>query len=188
VNKEDRSLFLPLAALLIAVIAFFVSWKLLMPSITDNQAKIAAYNADIALAEAKSQSINDANKRLAAISGLVNQLLIAIPEDVNAPDLIAEIEATAAVNQVDLSSISPPGSSGQGIDNTSSGLSTTITVSGGFANLYNFINSLENSIRFAKITGLSISSGESGLGATITFDVFARPNSSGTFSNGGDYE
>lgn len=187
-NKEDRSLFLPLIALLIAGVVFFVSWRLLMPTITDNQAKIKAYNADIALAEAKTQSINDSNKKLASISSLINQLLVAIPGDVDTPDLVAEIEAIAAVNQVDLPSISPPSISEQSASSTSGGLATTITVSGGFVNIYNFINSLENSIRFAKITSLSISSGESGLSGTITFDVFARPNSSGSFSEGGDYE
>jgi Tfp pilus assembly protein PilO len=176
-NKEDRSLFLPVLALLIAIIAFFVSWKMLMPQIADNQAKIKAYDADIELAELKTASLSDANKKIASMSGLVNQLLVAIPEGVNSPDLIAEIETVAAVNQVLLPSISPPGADEQSSEGSPDSSSTTISVSGGFTNIYNFISSLENSIRFLKITSLSISSTEvDNLSATITFDVFKRPN------------
>lgn len=176
-NKEDRSLFLPVLALLIAIIAFFVSWKMLMPQIADNQAKIKAYDADIELAELKTASLSDANKKIASMSGLVNQLLVAIPEGVNSPDLIAEIETIAAVNQVLLPSISPPGADEQSSEGSPDSSSTTISVSGGFTNIYNFISSLENSIRFLKITSLSISSTEvDNLSATITFDVFKRPN------------
>lgn len=176
-NKEDRSLFLPVLALLIAIIAFFVSWKMLMPQIADNQAKIKAYDADIELAELKTASLSDANKKIASMSGLINQLLVAIPEGVNSPDLIAEIETIAAVNQVLLPSISPPGADEQSSEGSPDSSSTTISVSGGFTNIYNFISSLENSIRFLKITSLSISSTEvDNLSATITFDVFKRPN------------
>jgi len=176
-NKEDRSLFLPVLAFLIAIIAFFVSWKILMPQIADNQAKIKAYDADIELAELKTASLSDANKKIASMSGLVNQLLVAIPEGVNSPDLIAEIETIAAVNQVLLSSISPPGAGEQTSDSSPDSSSTTISLSGGFTSIYNFISSLENSIRFLKITSLSISSTEvDSLSATITFDVFRRPS------------
>jgi len=176
-NKEDKNLFLPIVALLIAVTAFFVSWKMLMPKIAENQAKIKAYDADIELAELKTQSLSDANKKIASISGLINQLLIAIPEDINSPDLITEIETIAATNQVLLPSISPPGSGEQSSESSIDGSSTTISISGGFTNIYNFVSSLENSIRFLKITSLSISSTEvDNLSATITFDVFKRPD------------
>jgi Tfp pilus assembly protein PilO len=189
VDKKENSLFLPLIALLISVTVFFLSWKILIPSIVDNQAKIKAHNIDIGLAEAKIQSLTDAKKKIASISGLVNQLLVAIPEDVDTPDLIAEIETIAALNQVILPSISPPVGDNQSGD-SANGLSATISVSGGFTNIYNFISSLENSIRFLKITSLSISSSDTSLlNATITFDVYKRPNNDADdLTDGVDYE
>lgn len=189
-NKEDRSLFLPAVAFLIVIIALFVSWKILMPKIAENQAKIRAYDADIELAQLKTQSLSEANRKIASMSGLVNQLLIAIPEDVSSPDLIAEIEAIAAKNQVLLPSISPPSGDGQSSGASSDSSSVTISISGGFTNIYSFISSLESSIRFLKITSLSIASSEAGsLNATITFDVFKRPGSSSDLNlSGVDYE
>lgn len=188
-NKEEKNLFLPLIALLITATVFFLSWKILIPSIVDNQAKIKAHNVDIGLAETKIQSLTDANKKIGSISGLVNQLLVAIPEGVDTPDLIAEIETIAALNQVILPSISPPSTDSQSND-SSDGLSATISISGGFTNIYNFISSLENSIRFLKITSLSISSSDTSLlNATITFDVYKRPSSdTGDLTDGADYE
>lgn len=188
-DKKENSLFLPLIAFLISVTVFFLSWKILIPSIVDNQAKIKAHNIDIGMAETKIQSLTDAQKKIASISGLVNQLLVAIPEDVDTPDLIAEIETIAALNQVILPSISPPGEDNQSGD-SANGLSATISVSGGFTNIYNFISSLENSIRFLKITSLSISSSDTSLlNATITFDVYKRPNNDADdLTDGVDYE
>lgn len=189
-SKEEKGLLLPAISIILSIILFFVSWKMLMPSIADNQSKIKAHEADIVLAETKTQSLIEANKRIGSMSGLVNNLLVAIPENADAPNLIAEIESIALANQVLLPSIAPPGINEQLSGSDSNSFSTTISVTGSFGNINNFINGLENSIRFLKINTLSLSSGEDkSLNATITFEVYKRPElSRNLLESGVDYE
>jgi len=188
VNKKDLNLLLPAATLIVAIAGFLISYKLLMPAIADNSAKISAYESDIGRAEEKLNSISTTEKSIAKISDLVNNLLIAVPDSVDSPDLITEIETIAVQNQVVLPSITPPeeidsgsNTSAGGVtgeaSNGSSGLAVNISVSGPFQNIYNFISALETSIRFSKITTLTITSSEEGtLGASITFEVYKRPS------------
>jgi len=187
-NKKDLNLLLPASALIVAIAGFLISYKLLMPPVADNLAKISAHKSDIGRAEEKLSSISTTEKSLAELSDLVNNLLIAVPDSVNAPDLITEIETIAAQSQVALPSITPPedidsgaGASAGGVigttSNGSSGLTVNISIAGPFQNIYNFISALETSIRFSKITTLTITSSQEGnLGASIAFEVYKRPS------------
>jgi len=182
VNKKDSNLLLPAITLIVAIAGFLISYKLLMPAIADNLAKISAYESDIGRAQEKLDSISTTEKSITKISDLVNNLLIAVPDSVNAPDLITEIETIAAQNQVVLPSITPPEDTDSGSNTSasgSSGLTVNISISGPFQNIYNFISALESSIRFSKITTLTITSSEEGnLGASIAFEVYKRPSAS----------
>ena len=181
-NKKDSNLLLPAITLIVAIAGFLISYKLLMPAIADNLAKISAYESDIGRAQEKLDSISTTEKSITKISDLVNNLLIAVPDSVNAPDLITEIETIAAQNQVVLPSITPPEDTDSGSNTSasgSSGLTVNISISGPFQNIYNFISALESSIRFSKITTLTITSSEEGnLGASIAFEVYKRPSAS----------
>jgi hypothetical protein len=149
-----------------------------MPNIGENLAKLDAMDQDIAAANIKLNSISTADQSMTQFSYLVKNLFVAIPENVDSPDLITEIETIANQNQVSLPSLTPP----TGIESTSSstgsassGLSTNLTVVGSFQNINNFINSLETSIRYSKVNNITISSGDSDLTAAINFNVYSRP-------------
>jgi len=183
-NKKELNLFLPAVALIVAISGFLVSCQLLMPAIAVNQAKISAYKTDINKAQEKLDSIGAADKSMVKISDLVSNLLIAVPDSVDAPNLITEIESIAAQNQVALSSISPPEDISLGLSveeneaqTNSSGLIANLAISGPFQNTYNFISAIESSIRFSKITSLTITSSEEGmLGTSIAIEVYKRPS------------
>ncbi len=176
-NRRDLNLLLPIVTIVLAIAGYLVFSNLLMPSIGENLAKIDAANQDIASANAKLDSLSTASQSMTEFSDLVNNLFIAIPENVNSPDLITEIETIANQNQVALPSLSPPiGISASSVSGSATtGLSTNLTVVGSFQNINNFINSLETSIRFSKINNLTISSSDSGLTAAINFNVYSRP-------------
>ena len=109
------------------------------------------------------------------MSDTVNNLLIAIPDSVDAPNVIAEVETVANKNQVALSSMTPPAVSAGNASN--SGMAVNVSVSGTYTNVKSFINSLETSIRFSKISNISISSSDEGISAAINFNVYSRPAS-----------
>ena len=175
-SKKEQSFLLPVIILIIAIAGFLIADKLLLPAIAENQAKISAYESDIEKAQAKLDSIGAADKTMTQFSDLVNNLLIAVPDSVDSPNLITEIETIASQNQVALPSITPPEDIKSG---ENQGLSVNISVAGSFQNINNFISGLETSIRFSKITTLTITlSEEKTLGAAISFEVYKRPASS----------
>ena len=175
-SKKDRNFLLPAIVVILAIIIFIVGYQVLMPSIVENSAKVIAYNSDIQLAQEKIDSISVAKSTMSKFSDVVNNLLIAVPDSVDAPDLITEIEVIAGQNQVALPSISPPTDINSSKSSGTSGLTVNIAIAGGFQNISNFVNSLETSIRFSKISSLTISTSQEGaLAATISFDVYKRP-------------
>lgn len=190
-NKKDFNLLFPLITAVVAVSGFLVSLKVLMPKVAVDQAKVSAAESDLAMAGAKLDSINSAEVSMTKLSEVVNNLLIAVPDSVNAPDLITEIAAIASANQVAINTLSPPSdnnsqtgstgstagkSSNKTADSGSSSLGVVVSVQGSFPNINNFISGIETSIRFSKITSLTISGSQEGsVTASISFDVYKRP-------------
>ncbi|TSC94330.1 MAG: hypothetical protein Athens101428_316 [Candidatus Berkelbacteria bacterium Athens1014_28] len=167
-SKNDRVLLMPIIALAIAVFSIILSYQFFLPAIAENQSKIEALNSDITSSEAKLASLTTANNEIS------NKLLIAVPADVDSPNLITEIETIANQKQLALPSISPPVAV-TSTDNSDAGLSVSISLSGQYQNTVDFINSLENSIRFSKIVGLSMSSTDSGeINTSIVFEIYKR--------------
>ncbi len=174
-NKKDINLILPAVTIVLAIGAYFLCSNYLMPTIGENLAKVSAYNQDISAAEEKISSISTTEKIISQMSDTVNNLLIAIPDSVDAPNVIAEVETVANKNQVALSSMTPPAVSAGNASN--SGMAVNVSVSGTYTNVKSFINSLETSIRFSKISNISISSSNEGISAAINFNVYSRPAS-----------
>lgn len=173
-NKNDRALLMPVIALVVAIFSIILSYQFFLPVIAENQSKIEALESDISSSEAKLASLASANSEISKLSEIVNNLLIAVPADVDSPNLITEIETIAKQKQLALPSISPPATV-SGADNSDAGLSVSIALSGEYQNTIDFINSLETSIRFSKIVGLSMSSTDSGkINTSIIFDVYKR--------------
>jgi len=171
-NKKDTILMLPALAIILSIGAYIISVNLLLPDIFQDSAKIDAYDKDIEAAQTKLSSISESENAISKLSTTVNALLLAVPDSVDSPNLITEIETIAAANGVALPNVSPPVSAEAA--STSEGLSTNITVVGSFAGIINFINALETNIRFSKMQSLTISSSENTLTATIAFEVYKR--------------
>ena len=187
-NKKDSTLLLPAITIVIIISGFLVGLKILMPKVAEDQAKVQAAESDIARAQAKLDSINSAQNSMTKLADVVNNLLIAVPDTIDAPNLITEVAAIAAANQVAISTLSPPtnqnsqtGSAATAAaeaanSTAASSSAVSISVQGSFANINNFISGIETSIRFSKITSLTITGSQEGnLTASISFDVFKRP-------------
>lgn len=185
-NKNEMNLLFPIITLAIAVVAFLVVLKILMPKVAVDQAKVSAAESDVNMAQAKLDSISAAKNSMDRMPDIVNNLLISVPDSVDAPDLITEVAAIASANQLTINTMSPPSNkSSQAATATTAGkVSATastssevaVSVSGSFPAVNNFISGIETSIRFSKITSLTISSSSEGsVTASIIFDVYKRP-------------
>lgn len=183
-SKKDTILMLPALAIIVSIGAYLLAVNFLLPDIFTTQAKIQAYDVDIEKAQAKLTSISESTDSILKLSSTVNAILLAVPDSVDAPNLITEVESMAAVNGLALPNISPPTvSSSAEPDNDLTGLTTTLTVMGSFQNVSNFINALETSIRYSKIKSVTMNVSEDGLNTTITFEVYKRPAVSSSISD-----
>jgi len=187
-NKKDSTLLLPVVTIIIIIAGFLISLNILMPKVAEDQAKVQAADSDIERAQAKLDSINSAQSVMAKLPDIVNNLLIAVPDTIDTPDLITEVAAIAGANQVAIGTLSPPtnqssqtGSAATASGEVTSGSTTnssavSVSVQGSFSNINNFISGIETSIRFSKITSLTITGSQEGnLTASISFDVYKRP-------------
>ena len=174
-SKKDTVLMLPLLTIMVLISVYILAGKVLLPSIFESKAKITAYNQDIERSRSKIESISNASGKITELSSLVNDLLLAVPDSNDSPNLITEIESIASANNIILVNLVPPSTLVEGQSGVS-GVATNVTISGTFQDTLNFINSLENIIRFSKIDSLSISDTEgSVLTTTINYKVFVRP-------------
>jgi len=179
-NDENKNLLLPVVVIILAVASYIVCSNLLFPSIFENTSRIKALDTDISNANQKLDSLSAADKSMTALATTVNGLLIAVPDSINSPDLITEIETIANQNQVALPSLTPPtslsvGGASASTPTSTGGLSTSLTVTGTYQNINGFINALETSIRFSKINSLTISANDTALTASINLEVYSRP-------------
>lgn len=187
-NKKDMILLFPAIVIVVIIVGFLVSLKVLMPKVAEDQAKVSAAESDIDMAQAKLDSISGAEVSMTKMSDIVNNLLIAVPDSIDTPDLITEVAAIASANQVTINTLSPPsgrsnqsgaavsGANVKAAVDSSVSSEVSISVQGPFPNINNFISGIESSIRFSKITNLTISSSQQGIvTASISFDVYKRP-------------
>ena len=183
-SEKGPNILLPAIAFIVVICGVLFAWKsgFIMPNIAENQAKIKAFDQDIASAQAKLDSLAGAETTMTKLSDIVNNLLISVPDTVNAPDLITEVAAIASANQVAITSLTPPtvqtnqtGSANIASASTSS-LAVTMSVNGSFSGVNNFISGIESDIRYSRMTSLNMTASQEGvISASLSFDVYKRP-------------
>lgn len=185
-QKNNKMLSNALAVIL-TVVVFLVVWKVLLPSYSDNKTKQSKLSSEVSDAQAEILSIENAKSDLSSITNTINQLLVAIPSDRDEPNLISELEAIAAKNTLVLPSIDISKDSG-GTGETASAVVTTgiplsvsFSVTGPFANIGTFTESLEKSIKYMKIKSITMSYVDpNNISAAYSIETFTRADNSTT--------
>lgn len=194
--KKSNSALYGAIAFLIVVGCFVFTWKMTIPSYQTNQKEIAQRKVEIEYAKNKLDSLNTTKSNLAELGDIVNKMLVAIPGDKDAPNLITELEAIGKANNVTLPSIqisdgAAGASSGSATASSSSNsISVSFGATGKFEDLSNLIKALENDIRFMNIGAITMNKSESTdktssdmMSLTIQLTAFKRIDSSLSLSN-----
>lgn len=168
-------------AVILTIIVFLISWKIILPSYSNNKAEAEKLSAEVSDAKNEIASIEEAKSSLSSISDTINELLIAVPSDNDEPNLISEIEAMATKNSLAVPSIdiAPAISTteGEGAETVTAGnlLNVSFSVSGSFENISAFTDTIEKSIKFMRIKALSMTSPEENIiSASYTLEVYTR--------------
>lgn len=93
----------------IAVILTFgvlvLAWKMVLPAYFDHKVNLNNLTSEVDAAKAKLDSIEKSKSELNAIKPITDQLLVAVPQGPDEPDLISELEAIAVKNNIVIPSI-----------------------------------------------------------------------------------
>lgn len=176
-------------AVILTAVIFLVSWKMILPSYADNKSKANVLKSEVDEAQNKIASIESAKVDLSGITDTINQLLVAIPEDKDEPNLISELEAIGTKNSIGIPSIEISSGASASATDTSTSLSagTPVTVSfsviGSADKISALTESLEKSIKFMNIKTITMTSQEGGdISASYSIETYVR----GSANNSGE--
>ena len=98
------------------------------------------------------------------------EMLIQVPDVGLLREVMTELEIQAQAMEIDLSAMmfTPPGAQGAFQD-----MRITMQIQGGYHNLFNFINYLENNPRLMLVNNFNLSSSEEGLTSNLQMTVFS---------------
>lgn len=161
-------MFFNIFAVVLSLASFFVAWKMILPQYVINKNHYSKVDAEVNAAKDKLESLKVAKTSLDNLGTIVGAMFIAIPSEKDDPNIIAELEAIATKNNTYIPSIQIADSGSAG----SSAVAVSFSVSGGFADMQGFINSLENDLKFFSVKSLAISGNKEGL-INLSFQVEA---------------
>ncbi|MEK7096362.1 MAG: type 4a pilus biogenesis protein PilO [Patescibacteria group bacterium] len=176
--KKNNSTSSVAFAILIIGACFIFSWQMLVPQYKQNKEKLLQLNSEVNAARDKLDSLKAASDSLTELGTLVDQMLVAVPKDADQPNLITELEAIGAKNQVVIPAVSVTDSE---IDNS---ITIGFSINGSFAQISSVIASLEKDIRFMNMQSLSIADGGNGA-MSLSVQIKAYKQTSGAGSTTG---
>ena len=163
-HKSNAS-FANAIALIVVAAAFVISWKFIIPTYQTNQKQDAQLDVDIQYAKAKLSSLDTTRTSLAKLGDTFNKMLVAVPADKDAPNLITELEVIAKANSLVIPAIqignaktaAAVGADGLPVASTDTKVDFSFAVEGSYDNLSKMIAALENDIRFMNISSMALS-------------------------------
>lgn len=167
-NRRNSGVFFNVFAIVLSLASFYVAWKMILPQYVINKNHHSKVEAEVKAAKDKLESLRVAKRSLDNLGTIVDQMFIAIPDQKDDPNIIAELEVIAAKHNTFIPSIQV--SDSQNLK--SNAVTISFSVSGGFADMQAFITSLENNLKFFSIKSLAISSNNDGL-LNLSFQVEA---------------
>lgn len=93
-------------AVMLTIAVLVLAWKMVLPGYFSHRNNLSSLENEVNAAKIKLDSIEKSKAELSAIKPIADQLLVAVPEGADEPDLISELEAIAIKNNIVLPSIS----------------------------------------------------------------------------------
>ncbi|MFA4996177.1 MAG: type 4a pilus biogenesis protein PilO [Patescibacteria group bacterium] len=184
--QKSNSGFYAAAAVILTLASLFYAWKFILPEYQKTQGEIAQADKEISAGEIKLDSLQSTKVGLDSLGDLVDRLFLAVPEDKDTPNLITELEAIATKSKMYIPSIQisdGAASANMGTDTAAtttqavSGLnpiSISLSVTGDFGQLNQFLMDLEKDIRFTNVKSVTLSSSDEGMSLAVQMEVYKR--------------
>jgi Tfp pilus assembly protein PilO len=156
--KKNNSGLMAALTFLIVVASFIFTWRFVIPDYTSKKQAIAQTDLEITNEQAKFDSLNTTKASLNQLGDLVNQMLVAVPSDKDAPNLITELEAIASKHNTTIPSINivDSASAAGTASSSSSPVTISFAVCGAFDDMHTLVSALESDLRFMNIQNITL--------------------------------
>lgn len=175
-EQDHKSLYLPI---IIIILSFLVSWKYLVPKYQTDNAQLASTQDLAGSVETKLAALKAAETELSSASKLVSDTLVAVPSDVDFPNLITELEAISTKNQV----VIPSMQVAEDTSGTGSAIKISFGVNGSYANLIALMKSIEKDIRFMNIKSVSLTGSGDKMTIALQIEAYKQPSATSSATN-----
>ncbi|OGD63150.1 hypothetical protein A2215_01670 [Candidatus Berkelbacteria bacterium RIFOXYA2_FULL_43_10] len=177
-ERGQQTIYLNILIAVLTAVVLITTWKVVAPSYSSEKSRKIELENEVALAKQRLLWLDTSKAELVKNKELVDQLFVAVPKDIDAPNSISELEAIAVKNSLAIPSIGIQDNSGSDTE-TGLTLSNTVTISlsvtGEFENINSFIASLEKSVKFMNIRSLTYSnSAESGTSISLEIEAYKQ--------------
>ena len=168
--------------LLIVLMLGIISWFLLWPAIQDiskSSQSLNDWQAKLADAQAAKNNLASLQDKYRSLQNKIDQLDQALPAQKDLPGLLVQIDSLAAqsglvLNSVNFTSLSPA-SSDNGIASVQASsalamktMKVSLTLSGNYTGLKNFLVALENNLRLSDVNSTSLTVESAGAAAGVS--------------------
>ena len=186
--QKSNSGFYAAAAVLLSLASLFYVWKFILPEYQKTQGEIAQAEDEISAGKLKLDSLQSTKVGLDSLGDLVDRLFIAVPEDKDTPNLITELEAIATKNKMYIPSIQISDAAASSASTSADASATTtqtatsglnpisisLSVTGDFGQLNQFLTDLEKDVRFTNVKSVTLSSSDEGMSLSVQMEVYKR--------------
>jgi Tfp pilus assembly protein PilO len=170
-NKSKSGIYIPI---MVAILAFIFCWQYLVPRLKANKSSLGQVEAETSSLQARLESLKTAQSQLNALGDLVDQTLISVPEGVDMPNLLTELEAISVKHGTFLPSVQINDSK----DDTSwSNVPISFGISSDYSSLIDFMKSIETSIRYMNIQSITLSGSDDKMSLGLQVEAFQRTQS-----------
>ncbi len=184
-ETKKKSMLPGFLSVFIVIVAFLLSWLLIVPQYKQNQANAAQADHDLTAVKNKLDSLKTAQSTLDTLGSTVDSMFVAIPTDQDTGNIITTLEAIAATNKVYIpgfqisggNSSTTAGTAGQTQGTSPNTVSVSFSISGDFAGLTGFVKAVEHNLKFFNVKSLTLASGDNGaMSLTLQLEAYTQDN------------
>lgn len=167
--RRDNSVFLIVSAVFVIIASWSYCYVYGFGGYKSKVADLENIKSEVQSARDKYDSLVDTKTTIEKNQALIENALVAIPEDTDAENLISELEQITREQGLSVASFMISDSSENG--NTSD---IGFSVKGSFEAIGSLIKSIEKDIKIMEIDSLTLSTDESDISATFGLKTFKR--------------
>lgn len=186
--KKNNSTPSAVIAVVTIIVFFLLSYMWILPGYKQNKTDYAKADYEVTAANAKLQSLKNSQASLNSLGSTLESILVAVPSDQDAGNIITSLEAIAAANQTYIPSFQITG--GGATDTTTTATTTTaassntvsivFSTTGAFEGLSGFLKDVEDNTKFFTVNSVTVSQGDSNMSMTLELEAYTQGSTSGS--------